>query len=948
MNIEPNFINKPAIQTPYTKVQNSVQNTAPQNSYNETISGICTNGLSQVSSNVPVSYTKIGEIPVPGLQQNASVFKLANGQKVVILPKKGPTFINTTYNVGSMNETENIRGMSHYIEHNLFNGSKDLLPKEYNEKVSQLGGDTNASTGFNKTDYHICFQLLEENSLEEGIRLNALQTQFPTFPVNQLEKEKEPVKSEIDLYKDNPYNVAIGIAIKNLFNIQTNSSNLVLGTKDNINSFTREQVLEYYNTWYTPDNAVTVITGDVDVNEAINLVSKYYNKKSDYSNINKRHSEPIQYTEKPIRSDIVLSNASCADILMGFAIPEGTKKDDLDKINILLSLLTASNSRLSKTLDKYGLLLDFNIEAVQNKPDSAKAILAHVSLPENKIEDVLKILYEEINYIANNPPSKEDLDNIKKRNINSLKEKTEKSIDINATLTDIAITNNFNYFEDTAKNIQNITPQDISETARKFLNLNKVSVCVSHEKTASSDSITQNYNAAANTAKTISFGAAAKPEETLAEERSKIKKFKLWNNIETMIVPGNSTGKSAISINFNTNELNSVSSPAFMVLNKLLDRGSGLRNSDVYKDIKNSKDIGLSFQSGIDGLCAAAVFNDENLNDVMSLIKETLLYPNFSQSEFDKAKQIIKDSILSENVSAYDKLNKELFPSLKKYDSKEERLKQLEALTLTDIQNLYSNIMSTSQVSAVFTAPIKEKPYLQDMFNNGLSTDMPVFRPFTKEKSTSYNIYSPNTQNKILTAVEEKAQATILQAYKYKKTENIDDLAKIELLIFILGGGMSSRLFNDLRENKKLAYTVGAESTYEKDSSAIILDITTTTDSPDPDEGSPDNVYKSLEGFERNVNLLKTQNISPQELENAKKQLKTMLLDMPETNTGKTSVYSDSKYSPYDIKYLEEMIKAIDKVSADDIRAAANYVFKNPPITSIVASQKTIDSLNLA
>ena len=83
-------------------------------------------------------------------------------------------------------------------------------------------------------------------------------------------------------------------------------------------------------------------------------------------------------------------------------------------------------------------------------------------------------------------------------------------------------------------------------------------------------------------------------------------------------------------------------------------------------------------------------------------------------------------------------------------------------------------------------------------------------------------------------------------------------------------------------------------------------------------------------------------------LENAKKQLKTMLLDMPETNTGKTSIYSDSKYSPYDIKYLEEMIKAIDKVSADDIRAAANYVFKNPPITSIVASQKTIDSLNLA
>ena len=130
---------------PVEKQQGSIAVT----NYNSTIlPSVYPTGLSQVNSNLPMAYTKIGEISVPGLKEKASIFKLANGQKVVIQPKDGPTYIKTTYNVGSLNETENIRGMSHYIEHNLFNGSKDLAPKEYDKRVSELGGSTNASTGF--------------------------------------------------------------------------------------------------------------------------------------------------------------------------------------------------------------------------------------------------------------------------------------------------------------------------------------------------------------------------------------------------------------------------------------------------------------------------------------------------------------------------------------------------------------------------------------------------------------------------------------------------------------------------------------------------------------------------------------------------------------------------------------------------------------------------------
>ncbi len=948
MKIINNLINKinfGNISPAKTKQEKS---TSTNTNYNSTsLPSTYTTGLSQVNSNLPVAYKKIGEVSVPGLKEKATIFKLANGQKVIIQPKDGPTFIKTTYNVGSLNETEDIRGMSHYIEHNLFNGSKDLAPKEYDKKVSELGGSTNASTSFAQTDYYLSLQLLDENSLEEGIKLNALQTQFPTFPSDQLEKEKEPVKSEIDMYKDIPDDIATSIMLKNLFGIQTNSTNFILGTKDNINSFTKDTVLDYFNTWYTPDNAVTVITGDVNTEETIQLVSKYFNKQNDLSKIHQRKYEPIKYNDKPIRQDIVQQNATSPSINMGFAISEGTPKTDLYKIDALIDILCSSDSRLSKVLDKYGIQPNIYIENMQNKPNGAKALILSVKPTENQIEEVLKILYEELTNIANNPPTLNELNNYKKRAFNALNNISESSCNLNYTLTNMAVNNEYNYFNDKSRTIQNITPQDISDTAKKFLDLNKVSICISHEKSANNESIKNNYNLISNNAKTISFGASKKPKETITEQINKINKFKLWNNIETMMIPSTSGTYSSLILDLNTDELNEVSSPAFMIINELLDRGSCFRNNDTYKAFLNSKDIGLSFHIGTDGLSVSSIFQDENTNDILPLIKEILTYPNFTQTEFDRAKQIVRDSIISESVSPYDKLQQELFPAIKKYASKEERLKQLEALTLTDIQNVYSKLISTSQASATITAPFEQKPYLKDIFNNELSIGLPVFKPFTKQKGDSYKIYSPNTEAKILTAVEDNSQADICQAYKFKKTKNINDIAKIELLNIILGGGMSSRLFTDLRENKKLAYSVGSATLNEKDTDSIILHIGTTTDSPNPNEGSPENLTKALNGFQENINKLKTENVSAKELEDAKTKYKTQILNSFETSTDKTSSFSASKYSPYDINYWSKIFDAIDNVTIDDIRSAANFVFANPPITSIVASQNTLDSLGL-
>lgn len=898
----------------------------------------------QINTNIPVSYRQIGEIEIPGLKENARIFKLANGQRIITASKKGPIVVRTVYNTGSLNEPDNKRGISHFIEHNLFNGSRNLKPKEYDLKVSDLGGETNASTGFAATDYYLQIQPLNDNTLEEAVKLNAEQTQFPLFPNEQLIKEKEPVKSEINMCADNPDDAAVCTALKNLFKIKTSSENFVIGTEENINSLTRGDVLDYFNTWYTPDNAVTVITGNIDHNEAASLASKYFNKQNDYSNIHKRYYEPLEYIDKPVREDIIRSNTEQPSITAAFAVKEGAPDTEIDKLDVLFGLMNLKNSAFYKAMEELGASFDIIKENMQNKPQGAKAVLITVSAPEDKLETVLKAIYGKIKEISNNPPEYKDVMNAKKSVLNSIYASAENSKDLNSLLSDAVMNNNYSCFTSKINTVKNITPEDISKTAAKYLDLNKISICVSHHKDADAASINKNYSGA----RSVSFGAKIKPIDILKEENASIKQFKLSNGIESTVIDGNKAGKSSVILNLNTDELNETSSAAFMVLNEMLQRGSSLQSADNFNKILDEKDISIFLSAGLDGLSASLECSEEEIKNAAGLLKEKLMHPNLTQKEFERAKQLVKEAVNAESISAFDKLHQELHPELGIYKDKKMRLKELEALKLSDIQALYSRIIYSSSLHALMCAPHNDNPALTDLFNNELASIPLNFKPFSIEKGAQYNIYKPLKEEKILTEAREQAQAEIVQGFKFKKSENIDDIAKINLLNIILGaGGMSSRLFLDLREDKKLAYSVKSGLYYEKDTGVLYLKIGTTTQNSDVKEGSPENVLKSIEGFRRNVNLLKTQKVSDKELEAAKIKYKTAVLNSLETNALKSDVYADAKNSYYGMTLNEKLFEAIDKITPDDIMQTADYVFKNPSVISIAAGRDTLEKLKL-
>ena len=177
--------------------------------------------VSAIDIKTPIPYATTGDIPLFN-DLKAKTYRLANGQKVIVLPKKGPTVVKTYVNVGSMNEPDNLRGISHFIEHNLFNGTQNLKAGDFFRKVNELGASTNASTSFSTTDYYISSQLLKEGDLEEKIKMHADMLQNPTFAPDMLEKERGPVISEISMVMDDPQNniYPLPLAVTGKYNCQ--------------------------------------------------------------------------------------------------------------------------------------------------------------------------------------------------------------------------------------------------------------------------------------------------------------------------------------------------------------------------------------------------------------------------------------------------------------------------------------------------------------------------------------------------------------------------------------------------------------------------------------------------------------------------------------------------------------------------------------------------------
>lgn len=874
----------------------------------------------------PISYKKTGELSLP-FDYKAHMYKLANGQNVVIVPKEGETIVKTYVSTGSMNEPDNLRGISHYIEHNLFNGSDGLEAGEFFGTVNKMGAYTNAATGFAETNYYISSNLLNDEDLEKKIKIHASMLESPRFATNMLEKEKGIVNSEINMILSNPENIVVNTTLKNLYNIKSTSQDLIGGTTDNITNLTREDVVNYYNNNYFPANMVTVITGEVKPDETIKLISKYFSANN--KNPQARKFEKLEPIQKTMRKDIISDKATATHIMLGFNGPKNNDTKSQIHLKALFNFLDDSKTgRLNKQLKPFNTRAELFTEKISSCPHDNRAILLNAKTTEENSEKVLKAIFNRIHSIATNPPTDEELNIIKKAMLIGHSYIYESSNSINDIIGTSILDGNIDKLADYEKIVNSMTKEDLVNAAKEFLDLNKTAVTVLHPQSADKNSIESSYNQA------LSFTGNIKKQ---AINPQNITRYKLENNFDVLL---NDTKNNNVffTIEFNAEQQKDVKPAVIEVLNGILAEGSIYRDDFTFSEDLSKDGISIDFNSGKSQISAVANLSADDLEKSLKSAKEVIQTPRFTQETLDYVKSNIRASLNKLEKSANDKLYKELLNGHPKSCTKEDILNSLDSVTLDDVKDLYNHIISNAQGHITISAPFSKKNELQNVLFKEIG-ELPNVQP---SKPFIRDIFKPVTETKILTDVHEKNQADIIEAFKYRASGNLKDEVTVDLLNIILGGNASSRLFNDLREKQQLAYRVNSRSKCFENAGVFKLYIGTTTENKETGEVSYDNVQKAINGFNKHIENIKSEKVSEEELETAKLNLKNMILSSIETNAGKTDSLSAGIISLYGPLIDNKILEMIDQITVDDIYNAANYIFSNKPTYSILATENTL------
>lgn len=866
---------------------------------------------------VPQKYTKLG---VKKLNNGLEVhmYKLANGHKVSIIPMEGsPAVVKNYVNVGSMNETANIKGISHFLEHMAFNGTNGenghikLEAGDSFKKIDELGGWANASTNYAITDYVNSTPLLNKKDLEQQIKIIAAMSEDLKLSTDMIEKEKHPVSSEINMILDDPQTIALDQTVRTLFKIKNPADEMVGGSVKTIKNLTRKDLIDYYNKYYTPDNMNLVITGDVNPDEAINITAKSFNSRK----ISKgaKFEEKLNPIQKTVRKDFISDKARSAEVILGFAGPQNNDIREKVIYDIAQTYLNSYSSGLIQNLKEYNAYPYIDSEKISTNPNAARIVYLAASVSDDNSEKVLKSIFDTISRVKT--PDTKVLDEIKQRILKTKEETFEYSSEVNDIIGKAMLNNSLEYITDYEQILNSITPAEVYRGVKQYFDLNKAAITVVHPKKE----------------ETISFRGKRDPVN-----ESRISEYRLPNGFDTGLYETKSS-----NINYNISlyidKPYNKKAGVINVLDYIYTMGNSSLTEDEMDIFQEKNNITLASYVSPARLKISTESSFNNRNLIFDNAKKLLYEPRFTEENLKKAKQRIKDHMSRHQDSAY-RLYANYDTRNNPYDfSDEEILANLDNITLDDVKECHKYLLNNSR--GIITANI---PAEHPEVKNEILSSSAKLKKVLPNKIKPLEIYKENTRPKVLQVVKNNSQADIMQVYKFKTDNTLRESVLGELTNSILTSS-SIGLFDNLREKDHLAYSV--YSTIEKtgNSGEISCNILTTTDNKDIGEISYDNVKKSIDGFNRQIAKLKAGEFSDKDLENAKLAMKANLLNT-EGSSKKLDTINLGLNSKYGITYANKLYNEIDTITKQEIVDFAEKIFRNPPVYSIAASKDTLEN----
>lgn len=728
--------------------------------------------------------------------------------------------VNMWYHVGSRNEKRGKTGFAHLFEHFFFNGSENY-PKGFREAMDDLGANNrNGTTNTDRTNF---FEDVPVSALERTLYLEADRMGFLANYISKemLERERGVVQNEKRQGENAPYGKVFTNISEKIYPYSHPYSWSTIGSMEDLNAASLDDVKEWYRTYYGPNNAVISLAGDITPERALELVKKYFNGIAP--------GPPLPRTEKWIPvfdrniRDEMQDRVPQARIYRVYHAPSWKEKET-QHLGLFADILAGSKSaRLSRRLVyEKELATDVNVFTDESELAGTFIMIATVK-PGIDPAEVEREMDSVVNEALEKGVTAEEIARSQNRNLAGFLRGAERLGGFGGRSDILAESMTYggspDFYLQKLEWMGTATPNEVKMTANKWLKANHYTMLVKpfDKLTAGKTDVNRKILPDLNSPPEIKF-----PD---------VQRAKLKNGLNVILLERHSAPIVNVALAVDAGIASDSKEKAGLatLAVDLLDEGTKTRNAFQIVDELDSLGARLFTGNSLDMSFVRLQSTSENLQKSLGVMSDVVLNPSFPADQFDLKKQQRVSQINQEKANP-NALFQRILPAIiygadhayGKAASGTEN--SVAAITRDDLMKWHADWLKPSNSTIIITGDTtlaKLTPMLEAAFANWKAGTAPAKNLATVEKTPGRKIY--------LIDKPDAPQSTIVAAHISETSGQKEDLAA-EPLFQNFGGMATSRLNRNLRLDKHWSYGTSGQLRSSRGQRAFVVVAPVQTD----------------------------------------------------------------------------------------------------------------------
>ncbi len=742
-------------------------------------------------------------------------YNLKNGLRVILHQDKSTPIVSVGvwYHVGSKNEITGRTGFAHLFEHMMFQGSKNY-DADYFTPLQEAGANINGTTNQDRTWY---FETVPSNFLELALMLEADRMGGLTEAMTQekLDNQRDVVKNERRQRVDNqPYGTAFEKIAETMYPKGHPYNWTTIGSLEDLQAASLEDVKSFFRQYYLPNNAILVVSGDFDEKQTRTWVEKYYGPIAKGADIT-RPNPAMPKLDKEVRTTVEDS----VPLQRRYMVWHGVRayapdEPALDMLGFILS--QGRTSRLQSNL-LYGKEMVSQIFANNGTSEVGGTFqIQATARPGKNLDEIEKEINAEIERIKKEPPTAEEmtraLNSIESQTIYGLQTVLGKASQLTTFAGYLGKPDNFQADLD---RYRKVTPADVSKAASAYLTSNRL-VMTYVPRTGEAPRSDRAADRGTSVKKT------PVDEKKIAEQTAKlpkpgpqpkmslppIDKTKLSNGLELWMVEQNELPIVSMNLVLKTGSVNEPEDRTGVagMTSQLLDDGTKTRSAVDIANQLQSIGANMGSGSGFDSTTVSMQTLTKNLDQALDIYSDVIQNPVFPAKELEslRARSLIglRQQRSNPNAISNNVYNKVLYgDNAYGRDNTEASIK---AITRDDLVKYYDATFRPNNGVLIVVGDFNKaalKAKLEKAFAGWKAGDV---------SARAVAAAKPQEKARIFIVDRPGSAQSVVSIGQIGVDRSNPDFYALNVMNTILGGGFTSRINMNLREDK--GYTYGARS----------------------------------------------------------------------------------------------------------------------------------------